>query len=184
MHFIPSLLSNLATLQVPGHPESPPAQHKEVTRSYLHSAALTCLEWDLGELPFERYQIGSLSHSGWEGVPETNCFREKAVFIIVTGSRDLPEFQWVMGSCPRGCRSQVGIWWYIYESMYYFEEHNEPVFGSPCLQRFPVEVVKHWRNTTGVAIPVCDVPGRPSLDHFQLVDVPIGKGAPYSWAVF
>ena len=44
VHFIPSLLSNLATLQVPGHPKSPPAQHKEVTRSYLHSAALTCLE--------------------------------------------------------------------------------------------------------------------------------------------
>ena len=44
VHFIPSLPSNLATLQVPGHPKSPPAQHKEVTRSYLHSAALTYLE--------------------------------------------------------------------------------------------------------------------------------------------
>ena len=44
VHFIPSLLSNLATIQVPGHPKSPPAQHKEVTRSYLHLAALACLE--------------------------------------------------------------------------------------------------------------------------------------------
>ena len=31
----------------------------------------------------------------------------------------------------------------VYLRVYYFEEHNEPVFGSPCLQRFPVEVVKH-----------------------------------------
>ena len=44
VHFIPSLPSNLATLQVSGQPKSPSAQHKEVTRSYLHSAALTCLE--------------------------------------------------------------------------------------------------------------------------------------------
>ena len=184
MHFIPSLLSNLATLQVPGHPKSPPAQHKEVTRSYLHSAVLTCLEWDLGELPFEWYQFGSLSHSGWEGVPETNCFREEAVFIIVNGSRDIPELQWVIGSYPCRCRCQVGVWWYIYEYMYYLKELNEPVFGSSCLQMFRVKVVKHWCNTTGVMIPVCDVPGCTSLDHFQLVDVLMGIGAPYGWAVF
>ena len=65
------------------------------------------------------------------------------MFIIVTGSRDLPELRRVMGSCPCGCRCQVDVRWYVYESMYYLKEHNEPVFGLSCLQRFPVEVVKH-----------------------------------------
>ena len=65
------------------------------------------------------------------------------MFIIVTGSRDLPELQRVMGSCPCGCRCQVGVRWYVYESMYYLKEHNEPVFGSSCLQRFLVKVIKH-----------------------------------------
>ena len=66
-----------------------PAQ--EIIRFYLHLTDPTILKRNLrdSELPYEGYQTGSLSHCGWEGIPETCCIREKAAFIIVTGSWDL-----------------------------------------------------------------------------------------------
>ena len=61
----------------------------EFIRFYLHLTDTTILKRNLRELPFEGYQTGSLSHCCWEGIPETYCIREKAVFIIFTGSWDL-----------------------------------------------------------------------------------------------
>ena len=42
----------------------------------------------LGEHPFDRYQFRSLHHCGLEWIPETNCIREEAVFIISTGTAE------------------------------------------------------------------------------------------------
>ena len=39
----------------------------------------------LKKLLFQRYQIGSLSHSGREGIPETYWFRKEAVVVTESG---------------------------------------------------------------------------------------------------
>ena len=52
--------------------EVPASTAQEVTRIYLHSTALNRLEWHGAELPFERYQTGSICKGSWQGIPKNN----------------------------------------------------------------------------------------------------------------
>ena len=70
--------------------EVPASTAQEIIRFYLHLTGPIILKRNLRELPFEGYQTGSLSHCGWEGIPETYSIWEKAAFMIFTGSWDLP----------------------------------------------------------------------------------------------
>ena len=70
--------------------EVPASTAQEIIRFYLHLTGPIILKRNLRELPFERYQTGSLSHCEWERIPETYSIREKAAFMIFTGSWDLP----------------------------------------------------------------------------------------------
>ena len=43
-----------------------------------YNLVLDCLESECKEFPLKRYQIGSLSHSGWKGIPKCDSLREEA----------------------------------------------------------------------------------------------------------
>ena len=86
--FIPSFRSSSYIEGARAH-EVPASIAQEIIRFYLHLTGPTILKRNLRELPFEGYQTVSLSHCGWEGIPETYCMREKTAFIIFTGSWNL-----------------------------------------------------------------------------------------------
>ena len=134
--FVPSFLSSLATLEVPGHTKSQPAQHrKSFGLTYIWSALLN-LKWYFRELPFERYQTGSLSHSGWEGIPETYCIREKT-FMIVTWRWDLPVLERVVGSCSDRCWCWESLCWNVDKAVNNLEEHDKLVLGPSWFECLP-----------------------------------------------
>ena len=182
MHFFPSILSSLASLEVPGHTKSPPALHKKslgLTYMYIWTG-LHCLEWYLMELPFERYQTGSLSHCGCQGIPETNWLRKEAVLVVVTGSGNSSVFKRVTRPSPCRCRCQVLFCRYVHKAMHNFEEHDQLVLGSSWLQGFLFQVVQHRGHANCVMVSVCDIPGCSTLNHLNLLAIFLGIGTPNS----
>ena len=58
------------------------------------------------------------------------------------------------------------------------EQPGQFVFDSSCLQRFPLKVVQHVGHTASVMIPVGDIPGCSTLNHFNLGYVFLSVRAP------
>ena len=69
-----------------------------ITYGY-HESKQDSLQMTNWRAPIEGYQTGSFSQASWQRIPVTNCTRKEAELIVMTGGRDLPEFQGVLGSC-------------------------------------------------------------------------------------
>ena len=96
MHFRPFIPVQFCYLRGTRAHEVPASTAQKILRSYLAYIwlALLNVKWYFRELPFERYQTGSLSHSGWGGIPETYCIRENCIYESLEGGACLYLREW------------------------------------------------------------------------------------------